>query len=146
MSIEAMLRRDAQALARSMNDAEMQQLRNEIFAADSASESSAAGRSGSLRAAGPAPGRGLSEREEAAAVSGGDHTVLDRYREEGVKHAASARRAAELLELIGEDESAGRWWRTAARLGDPDAIDYVDAFLGGPTDGSALASQRKEER
>ncbi|MDV7215777.1 hypothetical protein [Streptomyces prunicolor] len=146
MSIEAMLRRDAQALVWSMNDAEKQQLRDEIFPAGDASDSSAAGRFGSLQAAGPDSGQGLSEREEAVAVSGGDHTVLDRYREEGVRHAASARRAAELLELIGDDESAGRWWRTAARLGDPDAIDYVDAFLGTPPNHGALAPQRTEGR
>ncbi|MDT0467516.1 hypothetical protein [Streptomyces gibsoniae] len=130
MSIEAMLRRDAQALTRGATSAERQKLRNDLLPAGQAPESTAEGWVGSLAAAGSAPGRGLSAAQEAQALAAGDHTVLDRYLREGSQgHATSARRAAELLEAIGDNESARSWWRTAARLGDEDALDYVEAFL-----------------
>ncbi|MEU6591774.1 hypothetical protein ABZ923_21560 [Streptomyces sp. NPDC046881] len=130
MSIEAMLRRDAQALTRGATPVERQQLRDEFLSAGQAPESTAEGRVGSLAAAGFAPDQGLSAAQEAQAMAAGDHTVLDRYLREGSQgHATSARRAAELLELIGDNESARSWWRTAARLGDEDALDYVEAIL-----------------
>lgn len=46
--------------------------------------------------------------------------------------AAAARRAAELYELTGDSETAGTWWHTAAALGDPDAVDYVQGILSVP--------------
>jgi hypothetical protein len=52
---------------------------------------------------------------------------------------SSARRAAELFELAGFDTEAAAWWRRAAELGDPDAIDYVEGILHGdqsPSTGS----------
>lgn len=45
--------------------------------------------------------------------------------------AASARRAAELLELIEDYERAVAWWHRAAALGDEDAIYYVREILTG---------------
>jgi len=44
---------------------------------------------------------------------------------------ASARRAAELLELINDYKGAVAWWHRAADLGDEDAIDYVRVILAG---------------
>ncbi|WP_037306943.1 hypothetical protein [Amycolatopsis orientalis] len=44
--------------------------------------------------------------------------------------AASARRAAELHELLDDMNTAATWWRLAAKLGDPDAEDYVREILG----------------
>ena len=44
---------------------------------------------------------------------------------------ASARRAAELLELINDHKGAVAWWHRAADLGDEDAIDYVRVILTG---------------
>ena len=41
----------------------------------------------------------------------------------------STRRLAELLELVGCDDQAAYWWRRAAAVGDPDAIDYVEGIL-----------------
>ncbi|MDX8036719.1 hypothetical protein SK803_41545 [Lentzea sp. BCCO 10_0856] len=43
--------------------------------------------------------------------------------------ADSARTAAELYELLNQDEDAAVWWHKAAELGDPDAIDYVNRIL-----------------
>ncbi|GLY54843.1 hypothetical protein Lesp01_84980 [Lentzea sp. NBRC 102530] len=43
--------------------------------------------------------------------------------------AESARRTAELYELLDQDDVAAKWWHEAARLGDPDAIDYVNHIL-----------------
>lgn len=43
--------------------------------------------------------------------------------------AASARRAAELYELLEDMDTAANWWHVAARLGDPDAQDYVRDIL-----------------
>lgn len=43
--------------------------------------------------------------------------------------AAAACRLAEIYELLGDEDKANTWWRTAAELGDQDAIDYVRAFL-----------------
>jgi hypothetical protein len=40
-----------------------------------------------------------------------------------------ARRAAELFEVIEDFGAAQSWWRTAASLGDADAIDYVQGIL-----------------
>jgi len=45
--------------------------------------------------------------------------------------AQEARRAAELYELINDFAQAKLWWRRAASLGDPDAIDYVRLVLAG---------------
>ncbi|WP_409239347.1 hypothetical protein [Streptomyces sp. PA5.6] len=39
---------------------------------------------------------------------------------------AQARRGAELLELLDEEQVARNWWNLAAALGDADAIDYVE--------------------
>jgi len=50
-------------------------------------------------------------------------------RAEKEEDASSARRAAELFELIEDDENAKVWWHRAANLGDPDAIDYVREIL-----------------
>ncbi|MFD4190804.1 hypothetical protein [Amycolatopsis thermoflava] len=50
-----------------------------------------------------------------------------RYAHEG--DAEAARRAAELYDLLDNEETAEQWWRLAAALGDQDAIDYVDHFL-----------------
>ena len=44
---------------------------------------------------------------------------------------AAARRAAELFELFERYGAARWWWRTAAEMGDPDAIDYVREILEG---------------
>lgn len=45
---------------------------------------------------------------------------------ECVKQASSsARRVAELWELLEDPVSAKDWWRRAAAMGDEDAIDYV---------------------
>jgi hypothetical protein len=44
---------------------------------------------------------------------------------------ASARRAAELYELIEDFGAAQTWWRRAAGLGDQDAISYVEHILRG---------------
>ncbi|GAA2991176.1 hypothetical protein [Actinokineospora diospyrosa] len=41
----------------------------------------------------------------------------------------SARRAAELYQAIHEFDRSTAWWRTAAELGDEDAIDYVRYVL-----------------
>jgi hypothetical protein len=46
-----------------------------------------------------------------------------------------ARRMAEILEREGLYAQAAGWWRYAAYLGDPDALDYVPAFID-PVDGS----------
>jgi len=43
--------------------------------------------------------------------------------------AKSARRTAELYELLDQDDEAAKWWHEAARLGDQDAIDYVSHIL-----------------
>lgn len=43
--------------------------------------------------------------------------------------AGSARRAAELHEMFNQEEDAAYWWKKAAELGDPDAIDYVRLIL-----------------
>lgn len=43
----------------------------------------------------------------------------------------SARRAAELFELVENFGEAQKWWNRAADLGDPDAIDYVNEILHG---------------
>jgi len=43
--------------------------------------------------------------------------------------ATSARRAAELLELLDQDAPAAVWWHRAADLGDEDAVDYVQEIL-----------------
>ncbi|WP_435581528.1 hypothetical protein [Amycolatopsis thermoflava] len=50
-----------------------------------------------------------------------------RYADEG--DATAARRAAELSDLLDNEEAAERWWHLAAALGDQDAIDYVGHFL-----------------
>lgn len=46
-----------------------------------------------------------------------------------MEQSAVARRLAELHELSGDDTEAEHWWRQAAELGDPDAIDYVTHIL-----------------
>ena len=43
--------------------------------------------------------------------------------------SASARRTAELLELVEDFSGAKEWWHRAAALGDRDAIDYVREIL-----------------
>ncbi|MFI1703027.1 hypothetical protein [Streptomyces griseoruber] len=90
-------------------------------------------REGRREAAAPVPGWGLSEKEEAAAVLAGDRDILNGYKRQAeAGDPESARRVAELLEFVAEEE-AERWWRLAAKLGDRDAIDYlmdevVDSF------------------
>ena len=75
--------------------------------------------------AAPVPGRGLTEKEEAASVLAGERDILNEHKRRAEQgDAESARRVAELLELTG-NEDAERWWRLAAELGDRDAIDYV---------------------
>ncbi|MEV0035214.1 hypothetical protein [Streptomyces sp. NPDC050804] len=87
-------------------------------------------REGRCEATAPVPGWGLSEKEEAAAVLAGDHDVLDEYKRHAEQgDAGAARRVAELLEVVDEVAKAEQWWRLAADLGDPDAIDYVDDFV-----------------
>lgn len=44
---------------------------------------------------------------------------------------SSARRAAELLELVEDFPAAQKWWHRAATLGDRDAINYVRDVLNG---------------
>lgn len=44
-------------------------------------------------------------------------------------NAGSARRAAELSELLGRTAEAERWWRRAADLGDRDANAFVGYIL-----------------
>ena len=44
--------------------------------------------------------------------------------------ACSARRVAELFELINDLDQANDWWYRAARLGDLDAVEYVQVILG----------------
>ncbi|MFI6031645.1 hypothetical protein [Amycolatopsis magusensis] len=44
---------------------------------------------------------------------------------------ASARRVAEILDLVQPGSSEiSTWWRRAAELQDPDALDYVEHFIG----------------
>jgi len=43
----------------------------------------------------------------------------------------SARRAAELFELIEDYKDAVAWWHRAAELGDRDAINYVRVIITG---------------
>lgn len=55
---------------------------------------------------------------------------------EALQHAeagdpSSARRAAELLELVEDFSAAQTWWHRAAALGDRDAINYVRDVLNG---------------
>jgi hypothetical protein len=57
--------------------------------------------------------------------------------------AAAARRVAELLELAGADQAAVPWWRRAADLGDPDAIDYVAEILPGTAHAKAQRDARE---
>lgn len=45
--------------------------------------------------------------------------------------AQHARRVAELYEAIDQLGAAQAWWRHAANLGDPDAIEYVAIVLRG---------------
>jgi hypothetical protein len=44
---------------------------------------------------------------------------------------SSARRTAELLELVEDFSGARTWWHRAAALGDRDAINYVREILNG---------------
>jgi hypothetical protein len=139
--IERRLREDAEALARAVDAIDVAEFTRRVLASLDASASVDAGASavpgrpsgvaghqpGSLAAAEADDGDLLREgqqREEiareldacAAAARGGD--------------AAAARRVAELLELAECDDQAAAWWRHAAMLGDPDAIDYVQEVLG----------------
>ena len=43
--------------------------------------------------------------------------------------AASARRVAELYELLDQIDTANTWWLRAAEMGDPDAVEYVRVIL-----------------
>jgi TPR repeat protein len=36
---------------------------------------------------------------------------------------------AEIFEREGLDAQAADWWRCAAHLGDPDALEYVPVFI-----------------
>ncbi|WP_148088815.1 hypothetical protein [Saccharothrix texasensis] len=42
---------------------------------------------------------------------------------------SSARRVAEILEFLGEEEESAAWWLRAAHLGDPDALDYLQELV-----------------
>lgn len=48
---------------------------------------------------------------------------------EATTQAWCAQRLALLLEGQGDEATAAKWWRQAAKLGDPDAIDYVAQWL-----------------
>jgi hypothetical protein len=54
-----------------------------------------------------------------------------RLAHENAPDPAAARRAAELCELAERFDHAQAWWRYAAHIGDPDAIDYVEHVLRG---------------
>jgi hypothetical protein len=55
---------------------------------------------------------------------------LERHKEHAEGgDAASARRVAELYELLDQIDTANTWWRRAAELGDPDAVEYVRVIL-----------------
>lgn len=63
---------------------------------------------------------------------GWPHEELERCLERGKDgDAKSARRAAELLELVEDFKGAATWWHRAAQLGDGDAADYVRVILNG---------------
>ncbi len=71
----------------------------------------------------PAPGKRVTPEQA--------RKELDRLEEQAEGgDGASARRAAELYELLEDMNTAASWWRTAARLGDQDAADYVRGVLG----------------
>jgi hypothetical protein len=53
---------------------------------------------------------------------------------------SDSRRIAEILEAVGEDESAYAWWKLAAKMGDPDAADYLEIL-----EEEHLTHQRTEE-
>jgi hypothetical protein len=63
---------------------------------------------------------------------GWPHDELKRCLERGKDgDAKSARRVAELLEIVEDFEGAATWWHRAAHLGDGDAADYVRVILNG---------------
>ncbi|MEV8231298.1 hypothetical protein AB0P41_35530 [Streptomyces sp. NPDC079167] len=127
-SIEAILRQDAQDLAEG-HDVQGKGVMSALYLAPGTSiEAGGQVRLPSGSRTGPRPG-GLSPQEEAEVLMSGDQSVITRHQnlaQEG--NAASARRAAELLESQAPHEAA-QWWRIAADLGDEDAREYVAAFL-----------------
>jgi hypothetical protein len=60
--------------------------------------------------------------------------------------APCARRAAELFELLGQEEAAEICWRYAALMGDHDAQDYVTQFFPAPPDWPADSRDHDTER
>lgn len=57
--------------------------------------------------------------------------LADAQRQGEAGDSSSARRTAELLELVEDFAGARTWWQRAAALGDRDAINYVREILNG---------------
>jgi len=145
VGIDELLRKDAQTLAHEVNDIDEADLVRLVLASLSASATVDTGApvpGRPPRAAGPArsgpaltgltgvtheiSGTGDLPQGTDAAAAMADHLARARSGD-----PSSTRRVAELLERAGHDAAAVLWWGRAAQLGDPDAIDYVDAFLAG---------------
>jgi hypothetical protein len=80
-------------------------------------------------------GEGPTEKRLTFELTGGFEQELychQQLAEKGI--ASSARRVAELCGLLDRENEEAAWWRRAAELGDPDAVDYVQEYLTQPVD------------
>jgi hypothetical protein len=149
MSVEWRLRQYAQALARKVNTIDQDDLRRRTPSCNCAEEvsegtSNLASRVGChLAADRDRPGLDDGPDELLAQTLELEQELLyyQQYAEKG--HAASALRAAELLELLDRTEEAAAWWYRAAAMSDPDAIAYVQHI---PIAGTVNPSRVDEEQ
>jgi hypothetical protein len=138
-SVERRLRHYAQTVTRQLQDIDQESLLQRILGELSDEEPESDDDRINRRAVHPQvdgpsgppfAGAGPAEKRLTFELSGGFEQELychQQLAEKGI--ASSARRVAELCGLLDRENEEAAWWRRAAELGDPDAVDYVQEYL-----------------